>query len=95
MSDDPGPVLAVIHHHYELAARLHGGSGEMSEQRFLGMVREGRQNELSPADLMARLTDGDAETAHWLHAVLLERKPREKRASTLETCRRTPETPDP
>ena len=80
---------------HELAARLRGGSGETLEQRVLGIVRDGRQNELSPADLVARLTDGDPDTARWLHAVLLERKPLEKRASTLETCRRTRETPDP
>ncbi len=76
---------------HELAARLHDGAGGTLEQRVLGIVKEGRERKLSLTDLLARLTDGDPDAARWLRAVLLERRPLERRAAAPEACRRTRE----
>ena len=73
---------------YELAARLRDGGRETLEQRVLRIVQEGRKRKLSLPDLLARLTDGDADAARWLHAVLLERRPLEVRATVLGPCAR-------
>ena len=80
---------------YELAARLRERGRETLEQRVLRVVREGSKDRLSLPDLLAAMADGDADTARWLHAVLLGRKPLEVRATALGPCARPVRVPAP
>ena len=84
----PFPYLRGYLLAHELAARLRDGGRETLEQRVLRIVQEGSRRKLSLPDLLARLTDGDPDTAHWLHAVLQERMPLEVRATALGPCAR-------
>ena len=78
---------------YELAARLREGARATLEQRVLRVVGEAGTVALSLPDLLALLADGDADTAQWLRAVLLERKPLLVRPAALGPCVRPVRVP--
>ena len=80
---------------HELAARLREGGREPLEQRVLRIVREGRKGRLSLPELLGQLAAGDTDIARLLHAVLLEGRPLEVRATALGPCARAVEVSAP